>query len=107
MVPKSTKYVISVVLCVLCLQAVGSATDYYVNASGGNDGNTGRSTSLPWRTIGKVNATSFVAGDRIFFGRGGIWRETLTPRTSGAAGSPISFGAYGSGIFRCSPPRTI
>ena len=97
MVPRNTKYVISAVLCILGSQAVSSAADYYVNAAGGNDGNSGQSSAAPWRTVAKVNAVSFAPGDRIFFARGGIWRESLMPRTSGVAGSPITFGAYGSG----------
>ena len=73
-----------------------SATDYYISASG-NDTNTGLSTSTPWKTIAKVNSSNFLAGDRILFHCGDIWRETLTILSSGSAGSPITFGAYGSG----------
>jgi hypothetical protein len=39
------------------------ARDYYVSTAG-NDGGPGSATA-PWRTLGKVNATSFQPGDRI------------------------------------------
>ena len=37
------------------------------------------------------------AGDTISFKRGETWREQLTVPVSGSAGSPITFGAYGTG----------
>jgi len=70
--------------------------EYYVSPSG-SDSNNGTSSSNAWRTVAKVNASSFNPGDRILFERGGTWRETLNPRSSGSAGSPIEFGAYGTG----------
>jgi hypothetical protein len=70
---------------------------YYVDASAGNDSNDGRSPTTAWRTIAKVNASSFVAGDQVLFKRGEVWREQLTIPSSGSAGKPITFGAYGSG----------
>jgi len=99
MASRNIRYFVSVVLCILSSQAASFARDYYVSAVGGNDGNSGLSSTAPWRSIAKVNATSFAPGDRIFFARGGIWRESLLPRTSGVAGSPITFGAYGSGTL--------
>jgi Right handed beta helix region len=73
------------------------ATTYYVDATNGNDGNNGQSTSSPWKTITKVNASTFQPGDNILLNRGGIWREQLNPKSSGVQGSPIFFGAYGTG----------
>jgi hypothetical protein len=70
---------------------------YYVDASAGNDSNDGKSPTTAWRTIAKVNASSFSAGDLVLFNRGCIWREMLAPPSSGSAGNPITFGAYGSG----------
>lgn len=40
---------------------------------------------------------SFAPGDIVLFKRGEMWREQLTVPSSGIAGSPITFGAYGSG----------
>jgi len=70
---------------------------YYVDASGGNDTNDGKSSATAWRTIAKVNASRFSPGDQILFNRGGVWREQLTVPSSGSAGNPITFAVYGTG----------
>lgn len=74
------------------------ATDYYV-ATGGNDNNTGKSSSAPWRSISKVNSffSTFRPGDRILFNRGDVFPGSLNITQSGTSGSPITFGAYGAG----------
>jgi hypothetical protein len=73
------------------------ATTYYV-AAAGSDTNSGTSTSAPWQTIAKVNGASFSPGDSILFNRGDAWYGTsLVAPSSGSSGSPITFGAYGSG----------
>lgn len=64
---------------------------YYVS-NAGNDALDGLSPINAWRTIAKVNATSFVPGDKIGFKKGDVWRETLIVPSDN-----IQFGAYGSG----------
>ena len=86
-----------VFISILFLAASLSATTYYVDATGGNDSNSGLTEALAWKTIAKVNASSFSAGDSILFKRGETWREQLTVPSSGSAGNPITFGAYGTG----------
>lgn len=73
------------------------ADTYYVDKTTGDDGDSGLTEELAWETINKVNISSFNAGDSILFKRGEIWREQLTVPSSGSDGSPITFGAYGSG----------
>jgi len=75
--------------------SISSATTYYVSSSAGSDTNNGTSPSTPWKTIAKVNASTFSAGDNILFLSGDRWRETLRPPSSGAGDSPITFGGYG------------
>jgi hypothetical protein len=70
---------------------------YYVDATDGKDSNSGTSEATPWKTIAKVNMLKFQPGDQILFKRGDVWREQLTVPSSGSAGRPINFGAYGSG----------
>ena len=53
--------------------------------------------STAWKTIGRVNGSSLAPGDTVLFKRGCTWRESLWPPSSGASGSPITFGAYGTG----------
>lgn len=82
---------------VLVMSAPVQAATYYVDSAAGNDANAGTSTSAPWKTIAKVNGRTYAAGDSILFKRGSTWREQLRVPSSGAAGSPITFGAYGTG----------
>ncbi len=80
---------------------------YYVDATGGNDGNNGLAPGSAWKTLSKITSfawsTGFRAGDTILFKRGEVWREPFALDTdsgktkSGAAGAPITFDAYGTG----------
>lgn len=73
-----------------------SAT-YFVDATSGNDTNSGFSPETPWKTIAKVNSSGFNPGDQILFKRGEAWREKLVVPSSGSSNNPIVFSAYGSG----------
>jgi parallel beta-helix repeat protein len=77
--------------------AVLCQSTYFVDVSNGSDSNSGSSESNPWRSIDRVNKQSFRPGDRVSLRRGQAWREMLVVSSSGAAGSPITFGAYGGG----------
>jgi len=72
-------------------------TTYYVDATSGSDSNSGTSKSTAWKSIAKVNQTSFAPGDRILFKRNEIWREELRVTSSGEQGQPIVLDAYASG----------
>lgn len=74
-----------------------NAADYYVDATGGLDGNLGTSAGAAWQTISKVNGTVLAPGDNVYFKRGETWNEQLNITTSGTEGSLITFGAYDSG----------
>lgn len=74
------------------------STTYYVDATGGSDTNNGTASTRAWKTLSKVNATAFVAGDSILLRRGQTWRERLTITASGTSASPITFDAYGTGV---------
>lgn len=89
-----TTFLISLLLFASA-SAVWSAT-YYVDSSGGDDGNSGTSPESAWQTLSKVNSVTFSPGDSILFIRGGEWTGQLTPAGSGSSGSPIVMDAYGS-----------
>ncbi len=80
-----------------------AATSYYVSAATGSDSYDGAAPvhtsglNGPWKTVAKVNASHFNPGDSVLFARGDVWREELVITSSGTAGSPVTFGAYGSG----------
>ena len=84
----------------LMCPAWASGATYYVdcNANGDAGAGTGTGAAVAWKTISKVNGSSFSAGDSVLFNKGCTWREQLTVPSSGSAGSPITFGAYGTGV---------
>jgi uncharacterized repeat protein (TIGR02059 family) len=88
----------ALIIAFLVLSTIASATDYYVS-SAGNDNNTGLSSSMPWKTITKVNSAFSIIkpNDRILFNRGDTFYGTMTVTKSGNAGNPITIGAYGNG----------
>src|SRR5437763_15947745 len=85
--------------CVLAygMASTAGAATYYVSSSGGDDTKDGLTTATAWKSVAKVNAAAFSAGDQILFKRGEVWRESLVPPSSGASGNPIKFDAYGTG----------
>lgn len=72
-------------------------TTYYVDAIAGDDSANGTSEATAWKSVAKVNASSFSPGDSILLKRGCEWREKLIVSSSGEAGSPIRYSAYGTG----------
>ena len=105
-IQKSHRYIFLIAVCALLMVffassittvAQASPTTYYVDATGGNDGNNGTSPSSAWKTISKVSNYHFNPGDSILFKRGEVWRERLVITNSGAPNNPINYGAYGNG----------
>lgn len=77
--------------------AYASGTVYYIDSVDGDDTNPGTSPSLAWKSLNKVNATTFKPGDSILFKAGGVWKGTLHPKGSGVEGQPIKIDRYGDG----------
>ena len=85
---------------------------YYVSNSG-NDNNSGLSQESAWRTLGKINSSTFNPGDSILFKSGDSWvgenqfyypigwpasvLSMLAIGSSGTSLNPIFIGSYGSG----------
>ena len=71
---------------------------FYVSADG-SDNYDGISSSTPWKSITKLNASlgSLSSGDGVLFRRGDTFYGTVNVAKSGSAGNPITFGAYGVG----------
>ncbi|ALJ05422.1 hypothetical protein APS56_09955 [Pseudalgibacter alginicilyticus] len=99
--PKNTflsKNTIITFFFTLCLSILSvNATDYYVDATNGNDSNNGTSIATAWKTLANVNTTIFQPGDAILFKAGESWRGTIMPQGSGTEGNPIVMGKYGAG----------
>lgn len=90
-----------IVLAIIAMPcgAWGANTSYYVDATSGNDINSGLSNAQAWKTISKVNSfPSFASGDNVYFKCGETWtfsaNEKLTVDWSGTSGDPVVIGAY-------------
>jgi hypothetical protein len=74
------------------------STTYYVDSRNGDDGRVGTTPEAAWKTLAKVNATTFHPGDRILLKSSSVWQGQLWPKGSGAEGRPITIGMYGGGV---------
>ncbi|SDL08256.1 parallel beta-helix repeat (two copies) [Nonomuraea maritima] len=77
--------------------AAPRGTTYYVDAAHGDDSSSGRNQGHPWKSLEKVNATTFRPGDRILLRAGQRWQGQLWPKGSGASGAPVTVDSYGKG----------
>ena len=68
--------------------AKATGVSYYVDSENGNDINDGTSEETAWKSLEKVNETTFKPGDKLRFKRGCSWG-------SGEKGNPITIDAYG------------
>jgi len=74
-----------------------SIVTYYVDATGGDDDNTGLSIDQAWQTLTKVSSITFDPGDHILFKRGETFVGSLIPQGAGTDSQYIVFGVYGTG----------
>jgi len=70
---------------------------YFVDSNDGNDNNSGTSPGEAWKTLGPVNSTIFVPGDKILFKAGTTYTGQLKPQGSGEPNKPIIIDMYGDG----------
>ncbi len=98
---------IDFLLFLLFLSGEGWGATYYIDRMGGDNAQNGLSPISAWKTIAKINVSSFAPGDSVLFKRGETWRESLTVPSSGSAGSPITFGAYGTGAKPIIQPTNV
>jgi hypothetical protein len=85
----------SVVIAIAAQTCLSQSVSYYVDAIAGGDGNDGRSPASAWRSLEKVNAQTFKAGDRILLKSGSVWTGSLAPKGSGSEGKPIMIDKFG------------
>ena len=81
------------------VSALFAQKTYYVDATSGNDSNNGTSTSTAWKTINKLNTSSFVPGDVIRFKSGETFPGSLVISSSGSSRNPIIYDRYGNGAL--------
>ena len=76
-------------------------TDYFVDATAGDDAAAGTSADTAWKSFTPVNAKTFAPGDRVLLKAGETWSDTsLWPKGSGTEAAPIVIDAYGAADAR-------
>ncbi|KHF29273.1 hypothetical protein VQ056_12095 [Paenibacillus sp. JTLBN-2024] len=70
--------------------AKAAGTTYYVDSLGGDDGNSGTSENSAWKSLDKVNATTFAPGDKILFKAGEAGMEDYGLKAPGNMGTRSS-----------------
>lgn len=91
-------YAIASALLILCfVPGAHCATTYYLDSIAGNDANSGTSPASAWKSLSKVNATTFHPGDSLLLKAGSVWDGQLWPKGSGSGDHPIRIGKYSTG----------
>ncbi len=76
---------------------IGDNLTFYVNGSTGSDSNDGLTPATAWKTISKVNASTFSPGVSILFAGGQTFSGAIVSPSAGTPAAPITFGSYGGG----------
>lgn len=79
------------------VDAICDERDFYVDATNGDNTKDGRTPATAWKTVARVNAETFIAGDHIYFKSGEHWHEQLSITDSGVIGNHIVFSSYDTG----------
>ncbi|WP_414170145.1 right-handed parallel beta-helix repeat-containing protein [Streptoverticillium reticulum] len=74
--------------------------EYYVDCSEGSDSAPGTSPNTAWKTLDRLDKTTFKPGDTINFRKGSTCSGTLAPSGSGTDTAPVVVRSYGSGTER-------
>ncbi|MBN2583761.1 MAG: hypothetical protein JXL80_11905, partial [Planctomycetes bacterium] len=100
-----TIVVAAVLSCLVPIRSASAAT-YYVDFDGGSDSNAGTSASVPFKhcpgdsaASGTAASTLLVAGDKVIFRGGVVYRGAIACTRSGAAGSPVTYDGNTAGTF--------
>ncbi|BAV09460.1 Right handed beta helix region [Filimonas lacunae] len=104
---QATNSIVAAFVCACaCFGHIGHATaqtgiTYYVDAAAGNDACKGTDKKQAWKTLNRVNAHRFAAGDSLLLKAGEVFEGCLQPKRSDkvANGLPgvITIASYGPG----------
>lgn len=93
----SSKICTLLIFGLLAMSSSALGSNYFIDADNGSDGNSGKHVASPWKSLDKVNQTSFLPGDSILFKRGAAWDGTLFIKNAGTPADFIIFTSYGTG----------
>ena len=71
---------------------------YYLDATGGNDNNSGLTPGKAWKSLEKLREIKLQPGNKVLLKRGEIFNGELEISGQGTSGNRISIDAYGDGV---------
>jgi hypothetical protein len=74
------------------------ATTYYLDATGGNDSNSGNSVEKAWKSLEKVKSLALKPGDKVLLKKGEIFHGELHIQGKGEANNPVIIDRYGTAV---------
>lgn len=89
------KILLTVCLIFTALAVYSQNKTYFVSLDGNDNAFPGLSIKDAWKSLDKVNNTTFLPGDKILFESGAVWYGQLKLKGSGAEGNPILLSSYG------------
>jgi len=89
---RSFNYLSALIAFVLFANFSLHATTYYLDASQGDNQNSGLSPTLAWKDS---IMQSILPSDKIFFKRGEVWKRRWYSSSAGTFSQPIVYSAYG------------
>ena len=89
------KKIVSILVSLWVVTTVAAQQKTYFVSPTGNDSADGLSAASAWKSLDKVNATTFAPGDKILFEAGKVWYGQLWMKGSGAEDQPITIASYG------------
>lgn len=87
----------------LLLTSYSFSESYYIDATAGDDSDSGKTSGTAWQTVDKINSliseNFFSPGDKILFKKGEEWQNTFLEITNlkGNSKTKIIFDSYGIG----------
>lgn len=63
---------------------ISSPVTYYLDATNGDDGNSGLSAESAWKTLERVKGLNLKSGERLLFKRGEVFRGELSISAEGS-----------------------
>lgn len=84
---------LAALLCVSCSGGTGQC--YYLDATGGNDANSGRSPEKAWQTLERLQHVQLQPGDKVLLKRGEVFIGEMEISAKGTPRQRIVVDAYG------------
>ena len=84
-----------------CNRQVREGSNYYLDATNGNDANSGLSPKKAWKNLEKLQEIQLKAGDSLLLLRGSVFTGILDINAQGKSDARIVIDAYGQGKKPC------